>query len=52
MLMVIFSIVDYWKYSSNNLVNNTIKDTEKKYDLIDNRIKAKTHHIMIKLKKY
>ena len=41
--MVIFSIVDYWKYSSNNLVNNTIKDTEEKYELIDNRIKAKTH---------
>ena len=30
--MVIFTIVDYWRYNSKDSVKNMIKDTEGKYD--------------------
>ena len=47
--MVIFTIVDYWRYNLRNSVENTIKDTEEKYELIDNKTKEKTHQYHDKL---
>lgn len=41
--MVIFTIVDYWRYNSKDSVKNMIKDTEEAYQLADNKPKEKTH---------
>lgn len=41
--MVIFTIVDYWRYNSIYPVRNAIKDTTEKYELTANKAKEKTH---------